>query len=108
MNEYAIIFWLAFIAVFLTQFLLLKTLTSKLNFFYYISSVIGSFLIYKLIDYLAVSQGPELIGAYASQSVIGMAAGWFVSRNLKNTFRLNKFGFLTGISLLAGWYNYIF
>ena len=108
MNEYKIIFWISFIVIFLGHFLFLKVATTKLNFFYYITSVIGSFVVYSIIDYLAVSYGPEIAGTYASQSIIGMVSGWFISKNLKNVFRLTEYSFITAALLITSWYNYVF
>ncbi len=108
MNEYAIIFWLSFLAIFLGHFLFLKIAVKKLNIAYYTISLVGSLLVYKAIDYAAVVYGPEIVGTYVSQSIIGMAAGWFISRNLKNVFRLTNYKFLTSVLLILGWHNYLF
>ena len=108
MNKYAIIFWLSFTAVFLGHVLLVRLNIKKINIFNYILILIGSCLIYTATDYLAVNYGPATIGTYASQSLIGMSSGWFISKNLKNVFRLSSHRFLTSILLLLGWHNYVF
>ena len=108
MNEYAIIFWLAFIIIFLSHFCFLRLEKEKLNIFQFIMLLGLNYTFYMLTDFCAVNYGPQLIGTYGSQTMIGTAAGWFIARNLKNTFRLSKFSFLIALSLLTVWYNYIF
>ena len=108
MNEYAIIFWLTFIILFLSHFFFLRLEQEKINIFQYIAILGLNYIFYISIDYCAVNYGPQLIGTHGAQTIIGSVAGWFVARNLKNAFRLTKFGFLTGSLLLVGWYNYIF
>ena len=108
MNEYAIIFWLSFLVIFFSHFLLSKLNSKKINIFGYFALLLISYAIYTTVDYLAVNYGPEMIGAYASQSLIGMASGWFVSQNLRNVFRLTDHKLITSIMLVVGWYNYVF
>lgn len=108
MNEYAIIFWLSFILIFVSHFLFLRLGKEKLGIIQYIVILCLNYLIYISIDFCAIEFGPPLIGTYASQTIVGSAAGWFVSKNLKNTFRLTNYGFVSALILLIGWYNHIF
>jgi len=108
MNEYAIIFWLSFITLFLGHFLFLGLESKKINIFNYLIILFSSCAVYITIDYLAVNYGPNYTNHYISQSLIGMSAGWFISKNLKNVFRLTNHRFITSILLILGWHNYVF
>jgi hypothetical protein len=108
MNEYAIIFWISFILIFIGHFLFLRLEKEKLGIIQFIVILCLNYLIYMSIDYCAVQFGPSLIGTHISQTIIGLTAGWFVSRNLKNTFRLTNYGFVSALILSIGWYNHIF
>ena len=108
MNEYAVIYWISFFVLFLAHFLLISLNAKKINILSYGIIFVGSCIFYSLVDYIAVVYGPNIIGTYASQSVIGVSSGWVISENLKNVFRLSNYKLLTSIFLIFGWHNYVF
>jgi hypothetical protein len=108
MNEYAIIFWISFILIFVSHFLFLRLEKEKLGIIQYIAILCLNYLIYISIDFCAIEFGPSLIGTYLSQVIIGVTAAWFVSKNLKNTLRLTNYGFASALIFSIGWYNHIF
>jgi len=107
MNVYAIIFWIFFILIVAGHVLFIGIKNKNINLFECILLLSINFVFYKLIDGLAIYYGPDLIGYYGAQAIVGATAGWFVIKGLKIILNTQN-NFLFSIVFLASWYNYVF